>query len=84
MALQCLNIVAMFVQNIVILDAVQVFLTLHELSDPTEDEVKLREWLRIEVYLFIALIASCIVFLFIRSFTRHQIQINIPAVIEHH
>ena len=84
MALQCLNIVAMFVQNIVIIDAVQSFLGLRELTDPTEEEINLREWLRIEVYLFIALIAACIIFLFVRAFTRHQIEINIPAVIEHH
>ena len=71
MALQCLNIAAMFVQNIVIIDAVQSFLGLRELTDPTEEEINLREWLRIEVYLFIALIAACIIFLFVRAFTRH-------------
>ena len=71
MALQCLNIVAMFGQNIVIIDTVQSFLALRDLANPTEDDIRLQEWCRIEVYLFIALIAACIIFLFVRSFVRH-------------
>ena len=71
MWLQCVYIIAMFVQNIVIIACTQSFLDLRELSNPTDAEVNLREWLRIEIYLFIALIASCLLFLFVRSLLRY-------------
>ena len=74
----------MFVQNIVIIDAVQSFLDLKQIESPSKEQVTLTDWLRVEVYVFISLISSAIVFLFVRSICRNKIHINIPAVIEHH
>lgn len=74
MALQCLNIVAMFLQNVVIIYAVQVFLDFDDAYETlTPEQDNLREWLRIEVYVFIAYIAVSICFLLVRSICRHQI-----------
>ena len=50
MALQCLNIGAMFLQNGVIIYTVQTFLNLEDLSTLTAQQLNFREWLRIEVY----------------------------------
>ena len=71
MALQCLNVVCMFLQNFVVIYSVTTLLEMDEESDLTVEARKLHEWLRIEICIFISYISSSILFLLIRSFLRH-------------
>ena len=72
MGLRCLNIIAMFLQNIVIIYAAQSYTQLKENREVlTDSEIELSRWLLIEVYVFIAYIISAILFLLVRSCLRH-------------
>lgn len=74
MAVQCVNIVSLFAQNLVIIYSVQTLL--QATSTGGADTKTMHEWLRVEVYVFISYMAASILFLFVRSCKRHQVHLN--------
>lgn len=73
MLVQCVNIISLFGQNLVIIYSVQTLLL--SIEDDSQSK-SMHEWLRIEVCVFISYIAASILFLLIRSCKRHQVQVN--------
>ena len=72
MAVQCVNIISLFLQNVVIIYSVQTLLAMEdEEGIQSQQELDFKEWLRVEVIVFISYIAASIVFLFVRSLYRH-------------
>ena len=72
MLVQCINIISLFAQNLVIIYLVQALLLALDDKDTGKTiGVVMKDWLRIEVCIFIAYIAASIIFLLVRSCTRH-------------
>ena len=53
-------------------------------EEQSKDEQNFRDWLRIEVSIFIAYISASIILLLIRSCFRHQVHIGNPGIVEDH